>query len=294
MKVIGFAGAIGSGKSTASSILVEHGFTEYSFAKPLKEIAKILGFEHYEVYGTQQEKEASSKEWGISGRKFLQIFGTEICRETLPSHFPEMKQVWIRLFEKFVRECSPTVVHLKRSRGVVIQDCDIYIGRRINMGGWSLPESKWANPFKVNTPTDLPESLRLYEQHVRSNPDMISCLHQLSGKRLGCWCAPNACHGDVLVKLFNERGVVVGDVRTPEEVEAIHRLGGKVYRIERGTASALTSTCHSSEAHAHSLGDGVIYNNGSLDDFRSVVMQTVGLIDSHRGVVNPELCCSSE
>lgn len=26
-------------------------------------------------------------------------------------------------------------------------------------------------------------------------------LHELKGKVLGCWCAPNSCHGDVLTEL---------------------------------------------------------------------------------------------
>jgi hypothetical protein len=28
---------------------------------------------------------------------------------------------------------------------------------------------------------------------------------ELTGKVLGCWCAPKACHGDVLVKLANQQ-----------------------------------------------------------------------------------------
>ena len=29
-------------------------------------------------------------------------------------------------------------------------------------------------------------------------------LHELNGTTLGCWCKPNPCHGDVLVKLVQE------------------------------------------------------------------------------------------
>ncbi len=29
---------------------------------------------------------------------------------------------------------QPTVVHLRRSKGKIVQDCDIYIGRACNMG----------------------------------------------------------------------------------------------------------------------------------------------------------------
>ena len=33
--------------------------------------------------------------------------------------------------------------------GVVVQDCDVYVGRKLFMGGWKLKQSKWHNPFKV-------------------------------------------------------------------------------------------------------------------------------------------------
>ena len=26
----------------------------------------------------------------------------------------------------------------------------------------------------------------------------------VKGKRLGCWCKPNKCHGDIIIKLLNE------------------------------------------------------------------------------------------
>jgi hypothetical protein len=30
-------------------------------------------------------------------------------------------------------------------------------------------------------------------------------LHELNGKELGCWCKPDKCHGDILIKLYNEK-----------------------------------------------------------------------------------------
>ena len=34
-------------------------------------------------------------------------------------------------------------------------------------------------------------------------------LAELDGKTLGCWCAPNPCHGDVLVRLCEEAHVTM-------------------------------------------------------------------------------------
>jgi hypothetical protein len=98
---------------------------------------------------------------------------------------------------------TTTVVHLKRQGGREVVGCDVYIGRSMNQGGWRLPTSIWANPFKLSEHS-REEVLRLYEEYVRKKPELMGRLHELRGKRLGCWCAPLPCHGDVLVKLLGE------------------------------------------------------------------------------------------
>jgi hypothetical protein len=97
---------------------------------------------------------------------------------------------------------TTSLVHLKRRDGVVVQDCDLYIGRACNMGGWRLPQSKWFNPFTVAK--HGADAIPLYEQYIRSSP-LMNDLEELRGKRLGCWCTPNPCHGDVLIKLLAEK-----------------------------------------------------------------------------------------
>lgn len=99
-----------------------------------------------------------------------------------------------------------SVVHLKRREGVVVQDCDIYIGRAMYQGGWRLPGSKWANPFRLDPASgnSRPRVLEAYERHLRGSPALMAALPELRGARLGCWCAPLACHGDILIKLLNE------------------------------------------------------------------------------------------
>ena len=95
-----------------------------------------------------------------------------------------------------------TVVHLKRTGGQVVQDCDLYIGRACNMGGWRLKQSKWHNPFSVKQ-YGRDGALEKYEKYIRES-ELMNDLHELRGKRLGCWCKPEKCHGDILVKLLKE------------------------------------------------------------------------------------------
>ncbi len=106
--------------------------------------------------------------------------------------------------DKQCAQVPPTVVRIRRKAGVVVQDCDLYIGRAMGRGGWSLPKSIWHNPYTLRKNT-IEESLELYRKHLIASPKLLASLPSLSGKRLGCWCAPSPCHGNVLVKLFNER-----------------------------------------------------------------------------------------
>ena len=50
----------------------------------------------------------------------------------------------------------------------------------------------------------LVKCLELYEERVRSTPELIEAIWELEGVELGCWCKPGPCHGDVLIKIFND------------------------------------------------------------------------------------------
>jgi Domain of unknown function (DUF4326) len=81
----------------------------------------------------------------------------------------------------------PRVVHCKRERH------HVYIGR----------PSKWGNPFVVGKHGERGECIELYKRWLRENETLFAALDELRGLVLGCWCAPRACHGDVLVRLAN-------------------------------------------------------------------------------------------
>ena len=42
-----------------------------------------------------------------------------------------------------------------------------------------------------------------YRAWLLANPELLEKLPELKGKVLGCWCAPEACHGDILSELAN-------------------------------------------------------------------------------------------
>jgi hypothetical protein len=43
-----------------------------------------------------------------------------------------------------------------------------------------------------------------YREWIVAQPELMASLGELRGLRLGCWCAPKRCHGNVLVELMEE------------------------------------------------------------------------------------------
>ena len=72
----------------------------------------------------------------------------------------------------------------------------VYIGR----------PSKWGNPFVIGKHGNRREVVEKYRQWIMQKPELLNALHELRGKRLACFCKPEACHGDVLAELANGLG----------------------------------------------------------------------------------------
>lgn len=66
--------------------------------------------------------------------------------------------------------------------------------------------SKWGNPFVIGRDGTREEVIARYEQYLyRDRPDLLAALPELRGLRLACWCTPQPCHGDVLIRLLGEQ-----------------------------------------------------------------------------------------
>lgn len=85
------------------------------------------------------------------------------------------------------------VVHCK------CENYDVYIGR----------PSKWGNPFSIGKDGDRGEVIDKYKTYLKSHPELISDARtELKGKVLGCWCAPQLCHGDILAFVAESNDLV--------------------------------------------------------------------------------------
>ena len=58
----------------------------------------------------------------------------------------------------------------------------------------------WGNPFVLGRDGDRATVIaRHRDEYLHCQPGLLARLGELRGKALGCWCAPQACHADVLV-----------------------------------------------------------------------------------------------
>lgn len=71
----------------------------------------------------------------------------------------------------------------------------VYVGR----------PTRWGNPFTVQK-YGRGHALKLYNQWIQS-PEAAGLreeiVRELAGKDLICWCAPQPCHADTLIKIAN-------------------------------------------------------------------------------------------
>jgi hypothetical protein len=80
----------------------------------------------------------------------------------------------------------------KRDKGIPADA--VYVGR----------PTKWGNPFVIGLDGTRAEVIAKYRDWLLGQPELVSAAKvELRGKDLVCWCAPQACHADVLVKIAN-------------------------------------------------------------------------------------------
>jgi Domain of unknown function (DUF4326) len=69
----------------------------------------------------------------------------------------------------------------------------VYIGRG----------SKWGNRFRIGADGDRATVIARHAAWLRDRHDLLRALDELRGRDLVCFCAPQPCHGDLLLRLAN-------------------------------------------------------------------------------------------
>lgn len=73
----------------------------------------------------------------------------------------------------------------------------------LEQGGVRIDRAtEWGNPFRIGEDGTREEVIAKYRKalwlQIKSGNQSLEQLAALKGKDLYCWCAPEACHGDVL------------------------------------------------------------------------------------------------
>ena len=94
------------------------------------------------------------------------------------------------------------VVHCKKKK------FDVYCGRKNpsmpSIGG----RYPYGNPFKMDREEDRQDVIRSYALWVSEKPELLLDIQKnLKGLILACWCAPKACHCDILVQIANDESL---------------------------------------------------------------------------------------
>ena len=71
---------------------------------------------------------------------------------------------------------------------------EVYVGR----------PTQWGNPYVIGVDGTRDQVIAKYRGWLLRNPQLLAQLPTLRGKVLACWCAPEACHADVLAELANK------------------------------------------------------------------------------------------
>ena len=73
----------------------------------------------------------------------------------------------------------------------------VYVGR----------PTKWGNPFVLGKDGSRTQDIEKYRcyilDHVYTSDLFMADINELRGKDLVCWCAPESCHADILLKMAN-------------------------------------------------------------------------------------------
>ena len=80
---------------------------------------------------------------------------------------------------------------------------DVYIGR-----AGRGQDGYFGNPFRMGNGTSREDAVQKFQKYfaerIEKDSEFRRRVLALKGKRLGCFCKPKACHGDVIADWLNK------------------------------------------------------------------------------------------
>lgn len=152
--LIGVLGKSGSGKDTIADYVCEnYGYTKIAFAKPIKDICRIMfGFNEEQLYGNK--KETVDEYWGVSPRHMFQYIGTDVMRTQIQTQIPNIgMDFWVKCTEKIILNL------LKENKKVIVSDVRFQneIDLITRLGGVVIKLNRDSNNLKDGTESHISE-----------------------------------------------------------------------------------------------------------------------------------------
>lgn len=195
MKIVAFAGMIGSGKSTAAQALIEKGFVSIAFADTVKDVvATIFGLDRKLLEGDTAE----SREWReqelpfwdaaigtsqtVTPRFLLQYVATEVFR----AHWPD---IWVHVLQNKLMQLR------KEGKNVVIPDLrflnehEMLVSMGAHIIGIHRTSPAWVKDFYRHMELILPDGphadmKRDVLEHARKSPAIKNKVHESEWQHL--------------------------------------------------------------------------------------------------------------
>ncbi len=245
-------GVKGVGKDEMAKVIQQHysNVHIYSHATPLKEsLAKAYDLD-LAVVDTPEEKEKPiEKLGGVSWRDLLEKFGTDVARKGVSKAlqdigFPMTDDIWIH-------KMKTRIMNMTKTRLMTLVQSTFDVSDEDTFNDQVIPRLKCT--FR-----------QLCETTARTMSDV------------GLPPLPEHKSKVAIV-------VVIPDVRFPNEYQSIKELGGSTFRVSRVIPRDLSKVRneHASNQVYPNMYDVAIDNNGSLDDLKEKVLQSLEIFLPH-------------
>ena len=150
--------------------------------------------EHYEA-GVSEKKYRYVMRWKNDKKTIMEV-EAGVCNG-LPNQLHDICVVgdsWhVAHIVDMTHESRTPKVYNKRNFDQHLDKEYIYVGR----------PSMWGNPFIIGMDGTREDVIQKYKNYLFTSK-LHEHLEELRGKNLVCWCAPEACHADVLLELANK------------------------------------------------------------------------------------------
>ena len=111
---------------------------------------------------------------------------------------------------------TPRLLNIKRDQ---IPPDAVYIGRNRFRGQTSV----LGNPYEIGRDGDRNEVVEKFERWAPTKPHIMAAIAALRGRDLACYCVPDRCHGEFILRVANQPDAPEDlNPQSPRPTECLH------------------------------------------------------------------------